>query len=320
MRIAKHIVKLILWRFAPNVFRKIVTIPEQEFSIAICRGDRPWSVDSALRAPAPVLTRRSVRDVPAAFVADPFMLKVAGRWHMFFEVMNSLRHKGEIGLATSDNGVDWQYQKIVLAEPFHLSYPYVFEWEGDFYLIPEACEGGGIRLYKAAEFPFRWSCVGKLLEEGPYLDSSIFRFQDRWWLYTASPAQDRCPTLRLYHSSELLGGWQEHPASPIVSHNFHIARPGGRVTLVGGRPIRFAQDVYPVYGSQVWAFEVLELTPTSYAERQLGSHPILKAGEHDWNNGGMHHVDLHLMSTGTWIACVDGFSAGAARQAATKDI
>lgn len=299
--------KWLLWRLAPGAFMKYITCADQEFSIGICQGDAPLSFDSARLVPTPVLTRRDVHDVPATFVADPFMLNVDNQWYMFFEVMNGLRHKGEIGLATSENGVEWKYQRIVLAEPFHLSYPYVFEWQNDFYMIPEAWEGGGIRLYKATEFPSRWSCVGKLLDEGVYLDSSIFRYQDRWWLYTASPEEDGSLTLRLWYSSELLGVWQEHLASPIVSNDFHVARPSGRVVLIGGRPIRFTQDVFRVYGNQVRAFEVPELSTTSYRERQLDVGPVLKAGDRDWNSGGMHHIDLHPLSTGAWIACVDGF-------------
>src|SRR5215467_13337522 len=74
----------------------------------------------------PVLSARHVTDVAAEFVADPFMIRVGGRWHMFFEVMNAGIDKGDIGLATSSNGLDWKYEQIVLSEPFHLSYPYVF--------------------------------------------------------------------------------------------------------------------------------------------------------------------------------------------------
>jgi len=43
---------------------------------------------------------------------------VAGRWHMFFEAMNWKANKGEIALATSDDGLDWRYEQIVLAEEF----------------------------------------------------------------------------------------------------------------------------------------------------------------------------------------------------------
>jgi hypothetical protein len=307
MKVAKWLLKWLLWHLAPGALMARLTPAGQEFSIGICHGDSLMSLGQVRYVHNPVLTWRDVNDVPATFVADPFMCNVNNRWYMFFEVMNGLRHKGEIGLATSEDGVGWKYQRIVLAEPFHLSYPYVFEWQSNYYLVPEASNGGGIRLYTATEFPFRWKCVGKLLSGGVYLDTSIFRYQDRWWIFTAVPDENDSLTLRLYSSSDLLGVWREHPANPIVSDNLHVARPGGRVILVDGKPIRFTQDVFPVYGSKVRAFEVIELTPTTYREKQLGEEPVLEAGDADWNSGGMHHIDPHLLATGTWIACVDGF-------------
>ena len=59
-------------------------------------------------------------------VADPFMVFENGTWYMFFEAMNDFESRGVIGLATSEDGLSWQYQKIILNESFHLSYPYVF--------------------------------------------------------------------------------------------------------------------------------------------------------------------------------------------------
>src|SRR5581483_1115296 len=98
----------------------------------------------------------------------PFMVHADGTWHLFFEVMNWRRNVGEIGHATSADGGRWTYRQVVLAEPFHLSYPYVFRWRDDFYMIPESYQAGAVRLYRAAAFPARWVFVGTLLE-GPYL-------------------------------------------------------------------------------------------------------------------------------------------------------
>src|SRR5205085_3879170 len=105
----------------------------------------------------PVLTREDVSDVPAVFVADPFMVRHGRRWFMFFELMNWATWKGEIGLATSDDGLRWHYEEVVLAEPFHLSYPYTFHWEGSVYMVPESQQAGSIRLYRAEDFPGGWT-------------------------------------------------------------------------------------------------------------------------------------------------------------------
>ena len=273
-------------------------------SIGIFVGDSPLSVSSPKDFLNPVLTAKDVTDVRADFVADPFMTRERDRWYMFFEVSLAESHLGKIGLASSDDGRRWLYQRIVLDEHFHVSYPYVFKWDSEYYMIPECWKGcHAVRLYRAVDFPLRWSFIGDLLK-GNYVDPSIFRYQNKWWLFTADA--HGCNTLRLFSANDLLGPWTEHPRSPIIRNNAHIARPGGRVLVFDGRIIRYTQDDAPAYGKQLHAFEITELTATTYLERQATSSPILTASGVGWNRDGMHHIDPHKISDHQWIACVDG--------------
>ena len=234
---------------------------------------------------------------------------------MFFEVMNSQVGRGEIGLAVSQDAVRWTYRQIVLREPFHLSYPYVFEWDNDFYMVPESHQANSVRLYKALDFPTRWSFLGDLLTGDGFADPSIFHFNDRWWLLTdlAGPPY-YAGILRLFYAENLMGPWVEHAQSPVIDGNPHIARPAGRILVVDGRVIRYSQDCDPVYGSQVRAFEITKLTTTNYHEREVDTNPILTASGAGWNQSGMHHIDPHPVEGGKWMACVDGFSWQESRQ------
>ena len=276
------------------------------WSIGIYVGESPFDMAPPPGLVNPVLTRDQVSDVPAKFVADPFMLKVAGGWNMFFEVMNRETKKGEIGVATSQNGFDWKYRQIVLAERFHLSYPYVFEWNGQHYMIPETFDSGTVRLYRADSFPTRWLFVGPLVELS-CADPSTFQFEDRWWMFVCAPPFQH-DTLRLYFAEDLMGPWVEHPASPIVAGNKQHGRPAGRVLVINGKVVRFAQDCVTRYGNQVRAFEISELTTTNYSEAEHPNSPILKASGTGWNELGMHQIDPHQLAGGKWIACVDGLN------------
>jgi hypothetical protein len=274
------------------------------WSIGIYTGASPLELRPAAGVVNPILTRADVHDVPAGFVADPFMLRRGNVWYMFFEVLNQASDRGEIGLATSSDGLSWTYQQIVLAESYHLSYPYVFEWQDEIYLLPETLGAQAVRLYRAETFPARWSCVGSLIE-GSCADPSIFRRDGKWWLFACTTPYQH-DTLRLYFADELLGPWREHPLNPIVNGNKHNARPAGRVLTSDGKLIRFSQDCAPLYGTQVRAFEIQELTSTSYIEEELPGSPVLVASGAGWNAVGMHHLDAHLREDGSWIACVDG--------------
>ncbi len=277
---------------------------QSAWAISVYTGDSPLSLTSPPGIPNPVFTGEHVTDCPADFVADPFMVWESDRWWMFYEVFNGATARGEIGLASSPDGFVWQYAGLVLREPFHLSYPYVFRSGEHYYMVPETLGLSAIQLYRAEPFPYRWQPIAKLAE-GSFADSSIFQHNGVWWMFSCTNHALH-DTLSLYHSPALLGPWIEHPGNPIIQGDRTRARPGGRVTVWNGRLLRFAQDCVPQYGTQVRAFEIEELTPTRYRERELPESPILSPGT-GWNRTGMHHIDPHLRPDGGWIACVDGY-------------
>jgi hypothetical protein len=278
------------------------------FSISIYAGDEPWAVSPVARVRCPVLTAEDVTDVPAAFVADPFIFRDGDRWWMFFEIWHWRKKQGEIGLASAaDPRGPWRYERVVLAEDFHLSYPCVIESGGERYMVPESHDAGGVRLYRAKSFPHEWEYAATLLE-GPYLaDASPFEHSGRWWMFVDSSADKAHHTLRLFTAEKLAGPWAEHPRSPVVEGDNRIARPAGCPKFSNGRLVRFAQVCAPEYGTAVRAFEITELTTTTYAEHELSALPILGPSGTGWNADGMHHIDAHPLPDGTWIAAVDGW-------------
>jgi hypothetical protein len=249
----------------------------------------------------PVLRATDVRDVRARFVADPFMVRDAAGWVMFMEVLNEATRLGEIGIATSRDGLSWHYERTVLREPFHLSYPYVFAWQGAHYLIPEAHPVSGLRLYEAESFPTTWRFVKELLP-GNFRDASLVHHRESLWLF----ALDGSGRLRLYAARDLLGPWSEHPQSPLQTLRATAARPGGRIIEHAGSLIRYVQDSASTYGGALRAFAVDEISPARYAEHEISPDPILAASHSGWNSHGMHHADAHRTGDGQWLACVDG--------------
>lgn len=286
--------------------RGIPFVTEREqWTIGIYRGKTPFSFEYPLNWLNPVLKAEHVTDVPAKFVADPFLVKDGKAWYLFFEVYNNETQQGDLAVATSSNTWKWNYGQVVLDEPFHLSYPYVFEWENDYYLIPESFEANSIRLYKADDFPIKWSFVKTLVEGRDYVDNSIVHFNDKWWLFSSVTSND---TLRLFYADNLTGPWTEHPASPIVEENKHKARPSGRVIVYEDRLYRYTMDVAPPFGThQVMAYEITDITSTNYSEKLVQEDPIIKASGSGWNGQAMHQIDPVQVNPDRWIASVDGF-------------
>ena len=313
MTLLRRLAQRLPWLKA--AYRRVIVPRPQVFSIGLYRGDSPTALKPPLGCSDPIITRDHVDDVPAAFVADPFALQRDGVWYLWFEVMRTDSRRGEIGLATSRDGQRWEYEGIVLAEPFHLSYPHVIAWDGEVFMIPETGDAGSVRLYRAAPFPSAWEFDSELLAGSRFVDATVFLHGQRWWMFDGvtlppceSESADECfGVLRLYGSDDLRGPWLEHPMSPVIEMDARLARPAGRVVSVAGVPIRFAQDCSGAYGRAVSAFAVEELTETTYRERSLNDRPVLGPGRHRWNRDGMHHVDAHETDDG-WLAFVDGWT------------
>jgi hypothetical protein len=271
------------------------------WSIGIYTGESPFNITELTNNP--VLEANAIPRIPVYFIADPFLLASENRYYMFFEMLNSITGRGEIGYASSSDYISWEYGGSVLREKFHLSYPLVFYWNGDYYMVPESQKSGAIRIYIATDFPYEWKFLLNLMEGKPYRDSTILHYNDRWWLYTTYDDNN----LLLFHSRKLVSDkWIEHPQSPVLTGRY--ARPGGRVILYNNRIIRFSQDLYPDYGNRVVAYEVKILTTKIYSEEQIGPHPFLGPSGKGWNAKRMHHVDCLRKDDNLWIIVADGFT------------
>jgi hypothetical protein len=314
-----------LWGIGNSLYNCYHYESAQKWSIGIysSNSSEPLSFNSTT-ANNPVLTCDDVNDVSAYFVADPFLVSSNGSYFLFFEVMNNANGQGDIGVATSIDGYNWSYAKIVLDEAFHLSYPYVFKWNNTWYMIPETSEEKDIRLYKSTNFPYNWSFEKEIIKGDAFLDNTIFNYNNTWWLFTQTPAQKSSKVssllrlitgnssqknsnvLRLYYSDDLKGLWTEHPESPVVKEDANITRCGGNVVIYDNRIIRYAQDCEPYYGNQVWALEIEKLSKNEFKEIKVGNRPILK-GFDNWNTMGMHQLSPYQINNTTWIAAVDGY-------------
>ncbi len=274
------------------------------WSIGIYTGATPFSLADPEAVSNPILTAGDITDIDAVFVADPFMITRDGTHFLFFEVLNRATDHGDIAYATSTDLKTWQYKNVILDEEFHVSFPFVFEWDAQYYLVPESHEDFSVRLYRATDFPEAWEYVGNLLSGYRYIDTTIFRHDGTWWLFT-STADDNI--LNLYFSDDLLHGWTPHPMNPIVKLDKRFARPAGRVFTYENSLYRLTQDCEDFYGKQVFAFEITELTRSTYAERLVSPTPLVGPSDTGWNAAGMHHIDLHRTAAG-WVGLVDGQS------------
>lgn len=260
----------------------------------------------------PVLRGEDIALPPCRFAADPFLFRGEDRWWLFFELMQEAEHRAVIGVASSVDERHWHFDRVVLGAAEHLSYPLVFRWGRDYYMLPCIAGLDAVRLYRSSpgHFPYVWTPQATLISGRPFADPTLFRYADRWWLFVSDGNSEM---LWLYWSDELENpaAWREHPKSPLITQDRSRARPAGRVLhLAGDRLIRLAQRCDQVYGEAVRAFEITCLDTEHYVETELPESPVLSAGPDAWHRRRMHTLDAWWTGT-RWLCAVDGYDGQA---------
>ena len=115
--------------------------------------------------------------------ADPIVFSYEGKDWLFAEQMDRLTHRGAIAVAPLSGGQVGEF-KAVLKEPYHLSYPMVFEKGGHIYMIPESTAGRCVKLYECKHFPDSWEYKTTLFENVLYADSTVVFCNEHWYFVT----------------------------------------------------------------------------------------------------------------------------------------
>jgi hypothetical protein len=237
--------------------------------------------------------------------ADPFVISIGGQMYVFFEVWRDDHSKGVIQCAMLDQVGHWTEPELVLERPYHLSYPFVFTWCGDLYLLPETRQNKTIELYRAIEFPRRWDLAAVLMDGVDAVDSTLLEFDGQWWMFTAGLGDSwaRLRQLSIFHADSPFGPWLPHPRNPVVN-NPGTARPAGRLFIDQGQLIRPGQDCRLRYGYAIVWNRVDLLNDFEYRETRLAEFkPKLTSGwvaMHTYNqNGGWEVFDGKRLSRRT---------------------
>lgn len=227
---------------------------------------------------------------PFTFLADPFGLHRDGRTFLFVEAYDYRTRHGVIDLLELDRSLQVQARRTVLAEPWHLSYPFVFEADGEVWMAPEAHRADALTLYRAAAFPDRWEPAVRLDLDTPAIDPTIFRHDGLWWLAYApgGPKSAKQGRLHLAFAEALTGPWRLHPGNPVRVDRTG-SRPGGTPFTAAGRLHVPVQDCEGTYGRAIRVLNVTRLSPDRF-EAEVG--PAIEAP----TSAGAFRDGLHTLS------------------------
>lgn len=209
---------------------------------------------------------------PVTIIADPFLVVKDDSLYLFYEEYR-YRDKGIIKMISTSDLVTWSKPKVVLDEDFHLSYPWVFQFDEQWYMMPETSAVHEVRLYRAVNnqldhFVFAKTILAHEAEDEfpvmDFCDSSIVDKDGGFFLFTTFN-QGKGNELHLYYSENLDGKYKHHPLAPLIVSDKY-GRNGGALLEHGGVLYRFAQDCDGEYGKDIHLFKVNNLSNKQYKE------------------------------------------------------
>jgi hypothetical protein len=206
-----------------------------------------------------------------AYWADPFLIGRQGRLYVFFEEYIYKDQRGRISFAEiqPDGGIG--EPAVALERPYHLSYPFIFEHRGEFYMIPETAQNNAVEVYRCARFPDQWKFHKTLMQDVHAVDATLTEHSGVWWMFVniAAEGGSTWDELHLFHSDDPLSDqWTPHPMNPVVS-DVRSARPAGRLFRRDGLLLRPSQDSSLRYGYALNINRITKLTKYEFEEEPL---------------------------------------------------
>jgi len=203
--------------------------------------------------------------------ADSFVVEKDEKIYIFFEeFIIEPNRKGYLSAGELDtNSNELINIKKVMEKEYHLSYPNVFEYKNEWYMIPETHSNKTIDLYKFISFPYKLEKVKTLIDDIDAVDTTLLVKDDIVYLFTNVQKGNKTnnENLSIFYSDDLLNGkFMEHPKNPIKTDNKY-ARMAGSIVEENNVYYRVAQDCSITYGSCMYKFEIEELSKTNYKER-----------------------------------------------------
>lgn len=230
---------------------------------------------------------------PTRFLADPFLFYEDDIYYLFFE------HQGEegpakIGLFQSPDGLNYSFKGDVIDESFHLSFPQIFKYKQDYYILPESAAINQVILYKAINFPMEWKISDTLIKNIKLKDPAIL-MTDTMNLITGI---DENWNQQIFKSDSLFGKWDRDASFKIKKGN--EIRPGGNFFSVKGEWFIPFQNNKEGYGTGVSLYNLREKKFEKVLSNQLYKSDSIK-----WFGRGMHHLNMNKIN-GKYYAVYDG--------------
>ena len=196
------------------------------------------------------------------------MIKQNGSHFCFVEDYDYNSNKGSIS-AYKITPSGYEGIGVVLEEDFHLSFPFIFEYENEIFMCPETNEKKEIRVYKCIDFPSKWEFHKTLMTNVSAGDNVIFKHKNKWWLLAnidQSGANENSCQLHVFSSDNPISDeWVAHENNPVIFDPL-VARNGGLIISNNEIYRVFQRQGFDMYGEASGIARIALLSSNEYVE------------------------------------------------------
>lgn len=227
------------------------------------------------------------------FFADPFVWSDERGHHVFCEDYDFRLKKGRISVLKVEQNGNWEFLGPAIVEDFHLSFPYLFKFQGDLFMVPETSQDKSIKIYKCERFPLQWTLHEEVMKGVKAADTMIFPLETRWILLTtmsASGSSELRSELYAFESdTPVNGNWAPIGVGPVIFDSLK-GRNGGLI-IENDKIFRIAQQQgFDKYGAGLTILELSDVARGQLVERtyaEIGTDFSRNAtGIHTFNHMG----------------------------------
>lgn len=198
--------------------------------------------------------------------ADPFLFNNQDEEYIFCEAYDILKEKGVIAYRKIRSGKVTKL-KVCLECDWHLSYPYVFKYNNEVYMVPETSAIDQVILYKAINFPDKWEKCGVLLDNKTACDTNFIERDGMLYMFTLifDKTSSKYVYDKLYMYYWTGTCFQPCQKEPVLK-DACIARNGGKFVICNEDTYRVSQNCCNGYGNNIVISKVDSLDKTNYSE------------------------------------------------------
>ena len=231
------------------------------------------------------------------YFADPMGADVGGAPAVLCEVYDYRTQLGSICALGVDDGRWRSTAAPTIPTKVHASYPFLFEEDEVVYCVPETSQARKAVLYEVTHLPDGYRAVRVLLPNVACIDPTLFKHENRWWLFCTDATDGEHMKLLVWYADDLRAAFVPHARNP-VKIDVRSSRPAGTPFVHDGRLFRPSQDCSRTYGGAVTINEITQLSPTRFKETAVASiQPFPKSG---------YGAGLHTLSSFGDKTLIDG--------------